>query len=193
MSPSLFYKPDTSADGSFAYSQFYIHLTCFCIIYWEKWFLAEKKKRVNVWWNNEGAGGAALSQRAVGVSYSLGAQPDFCPCSSLLRIKLDTSQHICTAISGGSPTRARLGLAPVFTWLVKIQLPFFLHLSFDKSQSGEILIWNVCTEPLIALSQWEAVINFNLLNAQMQIQKSELIYFAGISRGLWNRKLSTIT
>lgn len=66
---------------------------------------------------------------------------------------------------------------------------FFLHLSFDKSQSGEILTWKMCTEPLIALSQWEAVINFNPLNAQMQAQKSELIDFDGISKGLWNRKL----
>lgn len=158
-------------------------------IYWEKWFLAEEEKSINAWWNNEGAGEAALSQRAVGVGYSQWAQPDFCLCFSLLRIKGVMSQHICTAINGRSPTHARLGFAPVFTWLVKIYLPFFLHLNFDKSQSGEILIWNVCSEPLIALSQWEAVINFNPLNAQMQIQKSELIYFAGISRGLWNRKL----
>lgn len=65
----------------------------------------------------------------------------------------------------------------------------FFHLGFGKWQSGEMLIWNVCTKPLIALSQWEAVINFNPLNVQMQIQKSKLIYFAGITKGLWNRKL----
>lgn len=46
-------------------------------IYWEKGFLAKGKKRINVWWNNEGSGEAALSQRAVGVCYSLWAQPDF--------------------------------------------------------------------------------------------------------------------
>lgn len=57
-------------------------LNLFLSIYWEKGFLAEEKRRINVWWNNEGAGEAALSQRAVGVCYSLWAQPDFCLCSS---------------------------------------------------------------------------------------------------------------
>lgn len=68
---------------------------------------------------------------------------------------------------------------------------FSFDLGFVKWQSGEILMWNVHPKPRIALSQWEAVINFNPLNVQMQIQKSELIYFAGITKGLWNRKLRT--
>lgn len=118
-SPSLSYKPDTSADRSFTHAQFYAHQACSYTSTGINGFLLAKKEG-HVWWNAAGAGEAPLSQRPEPCELITHGEYSLTFVSTLpcLGSSWTTTQPMY--LNGGSPVCARLGFALVFRCLVKI-------------------------------------------------------------------------